>query len=137
MIRAKAVYLFRNEDKILLTKGYDPAKDAHYLIPVGGGIEFGETSEQAMIREVREEIAQQIHSPKLLGVLENLFSFDGMQGHEIVFVYQAEFSDITAYDNSLHGFEPNHVPLIAEWFSLEQVRHNQYPIYPNGIKQWL
>ncbi|MBC6905907.1 hypothetical protein DWB84_10605 [Saccharophagus sp. K07] len=48
-IRAKSVCVFRHQNKILLTEGYDPTKNEHYLIPLGGGIEFGETSERAAI----------------------------------------------------------------------------------------
>lgn len=137
MIRTKAVCLFFYQDKILLTKGYDPTKDEYYLIPVGGGIEFGETSEQAVIREVWEETTQEIHDPQLLGVLENLFTFDGIQGHEIVFVYQAQFTDLTAYQQTLHGYESNNVPLIAEWLSKQQIELSQYPVYPKGIERFL
>jgi len=86
-IKIKALCLFRHQDKVLLSYGYDPAKDETYLRPIGGGIEFGEMSTHAIAREVLEEIQQQICKPQLLGVLENLFTFDGQQGHEIVFVY--------------------------------------------------
>lgn len=40
-IRAKSVCLFRHNGRILLAEGYDPGKDEHYYIPVGGGVEFG------------------------------------------------------------------------------------------------
>ncbi|WEF10561.1 NUDIX domain-containing protein [Pectobacterium actinidiae] len=50
-IRAKAVCLFRHNGKILLAEGHDPIKDEHYVLPLGGGIDFGELS-QAAAREV-------------------------------------------------------------------------------------
>ncbi|MCH7336560.1 NUDIX domain-containing protein [Acinetobacter sp. NIPH 2699] len=137
-IRAKALCLFRYDEKVLLSKGYDPSKDETYLRPIGGGVEFGETSVQAVEREVLEEIHQQIVHPKLLGILENLFSFDGQQGHEIVFVYDAEFVDAKLYQQvEIHGCESNGLKYIAAWFSKEQIESSRYPVYPKGIEQWL
>jgi 8-oxo-dGTP pyrophosphatase MutT (NUDIX family) len=63
------------------------------LIPVGGGIDFGETSEQAVRREVKEEINADIQDLKLLGLVENLFTCSGIEGHEIIFIYEANFAD--------------------------------------------
>ena len=121
-----------------LPKAYDPNKDEYFFRPIGGGIEFGETSVQAIEREVLEEIQQQIAQPKLICVLENLFSFDGQQGHEIVFVYEAEFVDSVLYTEiEIHGCETSGLSYIAQWLSREQIELNQYPVYPTGIEQWL
>ncbi|MCU4369096.1 NUDIX hydrolase [Acinetobacter courvalinii] len=137
-IRAKALCLFRHNDKVLLTKAYDPNKDEYFFRPIGGGIEFGETSRQAVEREVLEEIQLQICKTKLLGVLENLFTFDGQQGHEIVFVYEAEFIDPHIYkQHHIQGCETDGYNYIAQWLSQEQFELDQYPVYPKGIEQWL
>lgn len=137
-IKAKALCIFRHQDQVLLSYGYDPSKDETYLRPIGGGIEFGETSVQAIEREVLEEINQQITKPKLLAVLENLFTFDGQQGHEIVFVYDAEFIDSVLYTEiEIRGCETSGLSYIAQWLSREQIELNQYPVYPTGIEQWL
>ncbi|EKU55253.1 NUDIX domain protein [Acinetobacter sp. WC-323] len=137
-IKTKALCIFRYQDKVLLSQGYDPSKDEIYFRPIGGGIEFGETSTQAIAREVFEEIQQQIRKSRLLGVLENLFTFDGQQGHEIVFVYEAEFIDPHIYkQHHIQGCETNGHTYIAQWLSREQIALNQYPVYPKGIEQWL
>jgi ADP-ribose pyrophosphatase YjhB (NUDIX family) len=137
-IKTKALCIFRYQDKVLLSQGYDPSKDEIYFRPIGGGIEFGETSTQAIAREVLEEIQQQICKTKLLGVLENLFTFDGQQGHEIVFVYEAEFIDSHIYkQHHIQGCETNGHTYIAQWLSREKIALNQYPVYPKGIEQWL
>ena len=137
-IKAKALCIFRHQDQVLLSYGYDPSKDETYLRPIGGSIEFGETSAQAIEREVLEEINQQITKPKLLVVLENLFTFDGQQGHEIVFVYDAEFIDSVLYTEiEIHGCETSGLSYIAQWLSREQIELNQYPVYPTWIEQWL
>jgi len=133
-IRAKSVCVFRHQNKILLTEGYDPTKDEHYMIPLGGGIEFGETSEQAAIREVLEEVGAETYGLQLLGVLENLFVFDGTPGHEIVFIYEAKFVDENLYQKpELDGFESNGVKINVRWFDQAVLKDNAVKIYPHGI----
>jgi len=66
-IRALALCVFHHEGKILVHRFYDPIKQQSVFRPVGGGIEFGETSAQAIAREVQEELVQSIHSVRLLG----------------------------------------------------------------------
>jgi len=128
------VCVFRHQNKILLTEGYDPTKDEHYMIPLGGGIEFGETSEQAAIREVLEEVGAETYGLQLLGVLENLFVFDGTPGHEIVFIYEAKFVDENLYQKpELDGFESNGVKINVRWFDQAVLKDNAVKIYPHGI----
>jgi ADP-ribose pyrophosphatase len=109
-------------------------KDEHFLIPLGGGIEFGETSEQAAIREVLEEVEAETYDLQLLGVLENLFVFDGTPGHEIVFIYEAKFVDESLYHKpELDGFESNGVKINVRWFDQAVLKDNAIKIYPHGI----
>ena len=56
-IRPIALCVIRHDDAVFVFEGYDPLKDQTFYRPLGGGIEFGETSEQAIRREMREEIA--------------------------------------------------------------------------------
>ncbi|WP_397376708.1 NUDIX domain-containing protein [Paenibacillus sp. p3-SID867] len=41
---------------------------------VGGTVEYGESSKETIIREVREELNAEIQEPKLKFVIENLFT---------------------------------------------------------------
>lgn len=135
-IRAKAICLFRHDGRVLLAEGYDPGKDEHYLIPVGGGIEFGETAVEAALREVREEIGAEACNPRLLGVLENLFTFNGVAGHEIVFAFEADFVQPADYRNRrLNGVETNGHAFTVRWVSPAEL--HDIPLYPNGLKALL
>jgi 8-oxo-dGTP pyrophosphatase MutT (NUDIX family) len=133
-IRAKSVCIFRHQGKVLLAEGFDPAKNEKYLSPVGGGIDFGETSADAAIREVKEELGTEAHQLKLLGVIENLFTFNGKEGHEIVFVYEASFKDQGVYQKAmLSGVETNGYIFAARWYELDNVKGGGLEIYPKGI----
>lgn len=136
LIRAKVVCLFAQGDRWLLTEGLDPLTQQTYWMPIGGGIEFGETSQQAIEREIFEEIGAQAQDFQCLGVLENHFCFAGQAGHEIVFVYRARFVDPIWYQQTqMTGVESNGMQFRVDWISRSQF--DQQPIYPDGIQQWM
>jgi len=54
--------------------------------PLGGSIELGEHSADAVVREIHEELGATFVRPELLGVLESVFTINGEMGHEVVFV---------------------------------------------------
>lgn len=137
-IRAKAVCLFRHQGRVLLAEGQDPVKDSHYLLPIGGGVDFGETSEAAAIREVKEEIGADAVDLTLLGVSENIFEYNGKPGHEIVFVYEGFFADKAFYQQDVvHGVESNGMPIMMRWIDQTAVLSDALTVFPDGIKGML
>jgi 8-oxo-dGTP pyrophosphatase MutT (NUDIX family) len=52
-IRAIAICFFRRGDRILVHEDMDSVKGSAFARPLGGGIDFGETSQDAMAREIR------------------------------------------------------------------------------------
>jgi len=59
--------IITNEGRVILVKRvFDPYKD-HWAIP-GGIVEYGETVENAVVREVKEETGLDIKIEKLIGV---------------------------------------------------------------------
>src|SRR6056297_126652 len=96
-IRPLSLALFENGNKILAKKDNDSVKqEIFYRVP-GGGIKFGETSEEALRREIKEEFDADIESPELIEVLENIFTYEGKPGHEIVFLFKVSFADKNFY----------------------------------------
>ncbi len=55
-IRALVLGLIRKGDRILVAEGYDSVKQEFFYRSLGGGVEFGETSLEALKREFQEEI---------------------------------------------------------------------------------
>lgn len=108
-IRVLALAVVKNDNRILASPGYDRKKKRSFYRLLGGGIDFGERAEDALVREFREELGQDITVVKFLKVLENLFSFEGEEGHEICFIFEAEF-----VDKGLYAMD--RLPLIEESF---------------------
>ena len=85
--RIKSVCLIKAKHEILFSIGTVPESDFIFLIPIGGGVEFQELAIKAAIREVNEELGVEIQNPVLIEVFENIFNFNGEEGHEIIFCY--------------------------------------------------
>lgn len=118
-IRVIAICTFLRNNRILVFEAFDPVKGTPFYRPLGGGVEPGETSQAALVREIREEIDQEITNLRLLGVLESIFTVGERAGHEIVFVYDGCFCDEAIYDNeALTIHEDNGESIRAVWRDL-------------------
>ena len=111
----------------------DSIKGETFYRPLGGGIEFGETGANAIAREIREEIGAEIAEVEYLGALENIFTYNGLPGHEIVQVYDARFVDKSLYSAShIRGVESNGEPMTVLWKSVREFSAG-HPLYPSGL----
>ena len=119
-IRVIAVCVFRSNGTILVFDGFDSVKGIPFYRPLGGTVEFGETTQEALRREIREELEQEITDLELLGTIENIFTLEGEKGHEIVYVYDANFKDASVYkQESLMACEDDGEILTARWRDLD------------------
>ncbi len=119
-IRVIAICLFRVDDRILVFEAFDRVKQTPFYRPLGGAVEPGETSREAITREIQEELALEVTELSLLGTLENLFTYEGRPMHEIVFVYDGKFSDKSVYArSSLTVREDNGEILPARWWPID------------------
>lgn len=140
-IRPLAICVFRHRDRILVAEGYDPVKQQTFYRPLGGGIEFGERSEETICREVMEELDVEVApgSLKYLGAVENIFTFNGTPGHEIVLVYDGLLKDSELYDRAvIIGQEVDmNESFTAIWKSLDEFGVGKSILYPTGLLQML
>ena len=137
-VRALALCIFQNEGRILAARGYDPVKKQAFYRPLGGAIEFGEPAALTVQREIMEEINQESTAIKYLGTLENIFTFAGQNGHEIVLIFDGEFVDPEVYRlDVVHGQEGNKEPILADWILLDNFsggnKNIETPLYPTGL----
>jgi len=137
-IRPIAICLFRNGNRILVSDGIDPETGSPYCRPLGGSIEFGERAQEAVVREIREELGVEIREVRLLGVLENLFTLDGQQGHEVVFVFDARFVDESLYQRDKLPFhEAGWSSGDARWFDLTNKAQDPARLVPEALLEFL
>ena len=130
-IRHLAICVFRRDSRILVGQGYDDIKKETFLRPIGGAVEFGELAADALRREVREELGVEIRDPVQLGVLENVFTYRGSPGHEVVFVFDAKFVDDGLYAKPSLPLDEPVWDGEAKWIDLaEPLAH---PLYPDGL----
>lgn len=134
--RPVALCLFTNNGRLLAAKGTDSVKQTEFYRPLGGMIEFGEFGIDAVQREIMEETGQKIKNVKYLGTLENIFTYEGKSGHEIVLMYDAEFLDKSMY-------EKEYIDIVevdwckAIWVNIEDCISRKITIYPDGIGELL
>jgi 8-oxo-dGTP pyrophosphatase MutT (NUDIX family) len=118
-IYVKAYCVFRHETRILVFEGFDSTDNLLFYRPLGGSVEPGETSVEAIKREILEELREEIENVKLLGVLEEVFTYDGKPGHEVIFIYDAEFVNKAMYEKpSMTAVEGNGEMLKVYWKDL-------------------
>lgn len=133
-IRPIAICVFRNNDRILVFEGYDSIKNETYYRPLGGGIEFGESGDVAIRREIMEELHSEIEGLKHLGFLENIFVHNGKMGHEIVMVYDGVLRTRRLYEQAeMEVEEANGERIRVVWKSLDEFGEGKSILYPDGL----
>ncbi|HLJ80659.1 MAG TPA: NUDIX hydrolase [Ktedonobacterales bacterium] len=139
VVRPIALCVFRDDnDRILVLEGYDPTRELTFYRPLGGGIEFGERSQDTVAREIREELELDVLDLEFVGTLENVFTYDGLPGHEIALVYEGAFLDQSVYSQPyLLGTEDDGTPITAVWKPLDAFRTGAAPLYPDGLLELL
>lgn len=77
----RATALIVEEDKLLVVE------DADGFYTIGGAIQVGERTEEAVIREVKEELGVKAQVGQLAFIVENRFEQAGVHYHNIEFHY--------------------------------------------------
>jgi ADP-ribose pyrophosphatase YjhB (NUDIX family) len=136
-IRPIVICIFRHKDRLFVTEGYDSFKKETFFRPLGGAIEFGERSRASIIREIREEMDAEIKDLSYIGMIENIFTYDGEPGHEIVLVYEASFVDSRLYELESVKCKDNGGWLMAQWKPMADFRVGSAILYPDGLLDFL
>ena len=138
-IRPLAICLFRHNGKILVSEEHDPSKGVTFYRPLGGGIEFGERSTDTVHRELMEEIGAGVKDLVYLGTLENIFTFNGEPGHEIVQVYDGALEEAGLYEQTLiSGHEADvNLSMKVVWKHLDEFGPGKSILYPEGLLEML
>jgi len=132
-IRPLAVAIIKHNGKLLAGIGKDSKKGQTFYRLLGGGIEFGEKGEEALRREFREELESDLENIKYITTLENIFTFEGKNGHEIVMIFEADLVNKELYSK-------NTIPILdleeggkATWENIEDYKNKKLILYPEGV----
>lgn len=135
--RVTVLALIRNGNRILVQQGYDSLRQQTFFRPLGGGVDYGERAEEALRREFMEELEAELSNIRLQRVIENIFTLEGLAGHEIIFLFEAELKDTSLYDaDKLRAHEHGDGDFDALWKPVADFEARDI-LYPPGIEEFL
>lgn len=137
-IRPIALGLIRHQGHIFVSKGDDRVSGQSFYRFLGGGIDFGETSIDALKREFQEEIQAELTNIEYLTCLDNIFTCHGKPGHELIQLFRCDFVDPGFYHldqtYTLIEGEDRHD---AIWISIDQVRAGLLNLVPGDCHDYI
>lgn len=128
IIKAMAVIQRPRDNALLVSEAAGPSP---FHRPLGGHVEFGEYAIDTIHREFEEEIGQRLTDVRLLGVLENIFQWEGARSHEVVFLFRAAFADPAAYEIERQPIRDN--PDEGDRVMWRPAGASYPPLYPDGV----
>jgi ADP-ribose pyrophosphatase YjhB (NUDIX family) len=123
----RTVAIFLHNDVVLLHKGEG---NDFWSFP-GGRVEAMESSEDALIREMKEELHTKIRIIRLLWIIENFYKEKQKMNHEIGFYYLSELPNGSPlYTTSEFDAQDGSTKLLFKWHPLKNL-HNLclYPAF--------
>lgn len=136
-IRVLVLGLIQDGDRVFVSEGFDPVKQQTFYRALGGGIDFGETSLEALHREFQEELQAELTNIRYLGCLENLFVYNGQPCHELVQLYACDFADPRFYQLEEVMFMESHEQHKALWIKSDRFRSGELHLVPEACLNYL
>lgn len=125
--RVGAICKHDNKILILQNKGED-----YWYVP-GGRVKMLENSEDALKRELAEELAVSIEIKRLLWSVENFFTLSERKFHEISFYYEVGLHELPANGADQYILEEEGRTYLFRWVSVEEL--HTYNLQPAFIKE--
>lgn len=136
-IRVITLGLIRDETRLFVGESYDPVKQDIFYRALGGGVDFGETSFDALQREFQEEMQAELTNIRYLGCIESIFTYRGLPGHEIIQVYQCDFADPQFYQREEVEFIEGKSKKKAVWVEIGRCQSGELRLVPEAFLHYL
>lgn len=137
-IRPIALGLIEHEGHVFVSKGRDRLTQTTFYRFLGGGIDFGETSQAALEREFVEEIQAKLTDVEYLTCLDNIFTLNGKPKHELIQLFRARFVDPAFYqlEETFDLIEGDRLEA-AFWLSTTQILSGECQLVPENCLKYL
>lgn len=137
--RANTLGIIVKDNYILLEEqeGKHSKGIGSYYRPIGGTIEFGERSNETLVREFTEELGVDVVVKGYISCIENIFKIDEVVGHEITQIYLVDFKDRNLYQQEYFTVSEGNKITYAKWISKEEIFSGEKVLYPNGLTELL
>ncbi len=137
LFRLRAAAVIIKNDCVLMAKN----TNVPYFYSVGGAVQFGETVEQALLREVKEETGCSAEIVRLLAVHQNFFKGSDLgkeEWHELAFYYLTELKGETAGLDTVKSVCMTGAEEHLEWVPLKNYETaNAYPVFFKNLNALL
>lgn len=118
-LKVKVVGIVKTPHGFLFEKS-----DYDYIFVIGGKVSINETLEEAIKREIMEEIGMRVENVTLCAIVENLYGSDPKKVHEICFVYKVHdiftgsvpqgFLEVSAEDLDKFDIRPSSITTLLK-----------------------
>lgn len=129
-VRAAGVII--HNGKILVHRNVN---SDHYAL-IGGRVGIGESSDDTIKREIKEELGKNIEITGYISTIENFFEMKGSKYHEILFVHKIEFinEEDKKIEYTMKNMEGKDY-LQYEWIDMNKI--DEYNLVPKVVKDVL
>lgn len=127
-LRTVAVVI--KDNKVLVQREKDGKE---YALP-GGHVKIGETLEEGLIREMREEMGIEILCRRLIWSEECFWEWNGRKAHGIAFYYLVELAvDLKALPDDVFVPQKDNANVVIGWMPISALK--DVVIYPAFLKE--
>jgi len=118
MFNCRVVGICIKDNKVLLSK----LRTDEYWTFIGGKAMFGESTEEAVIRECKEELGVDIKIERLLTIAENFFEINEKKWHQYIFFYLIkDENNYFEFSKEEHEILDNK-EVVYQWFDIEDFK---------------
>jgi ADP-ribose pyrophosphatase YjhB (NUDIX family) len=112
--------------------------EPYWTLP-GGRAEHGETAEDTIRREMREELETDVDVVRLLWLVENFFHLNGLHYHEVALYFLMRFppNSLPLASRTFERREAGGAPFMFMWHPLQRDALRELPLYPAFLPQGL
>lgn len=120
--------LIRN-NMILVQRDKDGSE---YALP-GGHVKIGETSEESLIREYKEETGADIICDRMIWVEENFWTWGSKNTHTLAFYFLISLKEVSDIPNNGEFFsQKDNCNVLLKWIPIDEIEN--LTIYPTFLK---